>query len=113
MAKYVYLDNYSNKGKLGISSHAFDVLVEKAIHQVDGCSPSNKKLPASYKFRLKQAVRTVIRGGIVHVSVFVDIHKGQSIQKITRKIEDEINTTLLTSAETIPFDVQVRVESIV
>lgn len=114
MAHYVYLEKIGNRGKMGISSQVFNVLVENSIHRVEGCSPSNKRLPASYKFRLrKHAVRTIIHRGIVHVLVFVDVKKGAKIQEVTRNIEDEINTTLLTATETVPFDVQIRVETIV
>ena len=111
MAKYVYID--SEKGRLGISSHVFDVIVEDVIRGIDGCSRSSKRLPASAKFRLKQAVKTYIHHGIVHIAIFVDMKKDSDIHEITRRIEDEVHNSLLVATETVPFDVQVRVESLI
>ena len=34
------------------------------------------------------------------------------IQKVISEIQEEVNNTLLLTAETVPFDVQVRVETI-
>lgn len=111
MAKYVYID--SEKGKLAIASHVFDILVEDVIHNIDGCSRSSKRLPASAKFRLKRGVRTSIHHGIVHISVFVDMKKEADIHDVTRRIEDRIHESLLVATETVSFDVQVRVESLI
>ena len=44
MAEYVYLDNYSKKGKLGISYHVFDQLVTSSLMNVKGIAKSQKHL---------------------------------------------------------------------
>ena len=40
MAEYIYLDNYSKKGKLGIHRHVFDQIVTSALYSVKGIAKS-------------------------------------------------------------------------
>ncbi len=113
MADYVYLDDYSKKGALGISYHAFDELVTKAISRVKGVSVSNKKLKKNQTFKLNRPIQTYIRHDIVHVRIAVDVAKGNDLQKVIRNIQDEVINTLVLATEQVPFDVQVKVESII
>lgn len=113
MSEYVFIDDMSHRGKLAISYHVFDSLVSDALSHVKGISKSAKLLNKNQKFRLNRPVVTTIRRGIVHVSVVVDVAKGTDIQKTIASIQEEVNNTLLASVETIPFDVQVKVEQII
>lgn len=113
MAEYIYIDDLSKRGKLAISYHVFDSLVNEALTRVKGITKSSKMLKKDQRFRLNRPVQTIIHRGIVHVLVTVDVAKGHSIQRITSNIQEEVNNTLLLATETVPFNVQVKVESIV
>ena len=113
MANYIYLDNYtSSKGKLGVSNKVFDSLVEHAVKNVEGCSPS-KKTKKKFLFRLNSPIKTTIRQGIVHVSITVDAAKDANLQELSFKIQNDVNNILMLSMETVPFDVQVKFQSII
>jgi len=113
MADYVYIDNYSTKGKIAISPAVFNSLVESALENVPGISRSKKKSKKNYDFVLSIPVKTKIHHGIVHVSVYVDVIKNANLQEITRRIQDEINNILLLTTEQVPFDVQVKVMNLI
>ncbi|MCR5505482.1 MAG: Asp23/Gls24 family envelope stress response protein [Bacilli bacterium] len=113
MAEYIYIDDMSNRGKLAIHYRVFDNLVNEALSRIKGISKSSKMLKKNQKFRLNRPVQTSIHRGIVHVLVSVDVSKGNSLQDVVSNIQEEVNNTLLLTTETVPFDVQVRVETIV
>lgn len=113
MADYVYIDNYSNKGKIAISLNVFDTLVTNALASVKGISMSSAHMKRNQKFRLNRPVQTTIRHGIVHVWVAVDVTKGTNLQEVTHNIQDEITNAFLMATEQVPFDVQVKVISII
>lgn len=109
MADFVYIDNYSKKGKLGISPEVFNSLVETAIKNVPGVTSSTSKKKGKNVFKLNSPIKTKIHHGIVHVSVLVDTYKSANIQEVTRRIQDEVNNIMLLATEQVPFDVQVKV----
>ena len=113
MADYIYIDNYSKKGKIGISLNVFDQLVTNALTNVKGISLSNAHMKRNQKIRLNRPVQTTIIRGIVHVWVAVDVAKGTNLQEVTKAIQDEIANVFLISTEQVPFDVQVKVISII
>ena len=113
MADYIYIDNYSKKGKIGISLNVFDAIVTNALANVSGISLSNAHMKRNQKIRLNRPVQTTIRHGIVHVWVAIDVIKGTNLQDVTHNIQDEITNAFLIATEQVPFDVQVKVISII
>ena len=113
MADYIYIDNYAKKGKIGISLNVFDALVASALTNVKGISLSNAHMKKNQNIRLNRPVQTTIRRGIVHAWVAIDVIKGTNIQDVTRAIQDEIANAFLIATEQVPFDVQVKVISII
>ena len=113
MADYIYIDNYAKKGKIGISLNLFDALVTNALSNVKGIALSNAHMKKNQKIRLNRPVQTTIKHDIVHVWVAIDVIKGTNIQDVTREIQDEITNAFLIATEQIPFDVQVKVISII
>ena len=95
---------------LGTSIHGLYLCFSPSRTDVNNLS--SKMLKKNQKFRLNRPVRTTIHRGIVHVLVSVDVNKGTDLQKVIGEIQEEVNNTLLYTAETVPFDVQVKVESI-
>lgn len=113
MADYVYIDNYGQKGRIAISRDVFCSLVETAIKNVPGISKPTKILKKKSDFRLSEPIHIRIHHGIVHSSICVDLVKNANLQEITRRIQDEINNILLLTTEQVPFDVQVKVNSLI
>ena len=113
MADYIYIDNYAKKGKIAISQSVFDSLVSGALANVQGIALSNAHMKKNQKLRLNRPVQTTIRHGIVHVWVAVDVTKGTNLQDVTHNIQDEITNAFLIATEQVPFDVQVKVISII
>lgn len=114
MADYVYINNYSQKGRIAISPEVFTSLVESALKNVPGISVATKKSSKKkYDFRLNSPVKTKIHHGIVHVSVYVDVMKDANLQQISFRIQEEINNILLLTTEQVPFDVNVKVMNLI
>ncbi len=113
MAEFIYIDDLSKKGKIGIGYRVFDALVNEALNKVEGITKSSKMLKKDQRFRLNRPVLTFIHRGIVHVLVTVDVSKGNNLQNIIANIQEEVNNTLLTATEMVPFNVQVKVEKII
>ena len=113
MADYIYIDNYAKKGKIAIAQSVFDSLAATALSNVPGISLSSAHIKKDQKIRLNRPVQTSIRHGIVHVWVAVDVVKGTNLQVVTRDIQEEIANVFLMATEQVPFDVQVKVISII
>ena len=113
MAKYLFIENFENKGKIGISLNAFDSLVSLSLQKVKGIDLScNETKKRKKKVKLHKPVSTSISRGILHVSLAIDVAKEENIQTVTKAINEEITNTLLETTEQIPFDVQVKVMSL-
>ena len=113
MADYIYIENFSKKGKIAMSQSVFDSLVMNALSNVSGISLSSAHMKKNQNIRLNRPVQTTISRGIVHVWVAVDVAKGSNLQDVTKAIQDEIANVFLISTEQVPFDVQVKVISII
>ena len=113
MTKYLFIENFQSKGKIGISLNAFDSLVSLSLQKVKGIDLScNETKKRNKKIKLHKPVSTSISRGILHVSLFIDVAKEENIQNVCKTINEEVSNTLLESTEQIPFDVQVKVMSL-
>ncbi len=113
MANYVYLDDYSKKGKLGISYRVFDQIVTSALMNIEGISKSQKLMKRVQFIRLNKPVQTYIHRDIVYVLIYVDVAKGKNIQDAINEIQKEVYNSLFLITEQVPVNVQVRVQSII
>lgn len=113
MARYVYINNFEQKGKLAISRAVFDSLVANALTYVNGISKSAKRMAKDQKVRLNRPVISSIVHGIVHIWVAIDVRKEANLREVLADIRNEIESSLLIATETIPFDVQIKVESLI
>ncbi|MCD8203683.1 MAG: hypothetical protein LUB56_00965 [Coprobacillus sp.] len=109
MAEYIYLNDYSTKGKVAISAKVYDQLVDEALSNL-GITTS---LHHNSVARLTKPVYTTIKKGIIHVWLEVDITKGTNIQEVSKRIEDEIARLFNAYTDQVPFDVNVKTNSIV
>lgn len=112
MANYVFIQNYSNKGKIGISLGAFDTLVMQSLTKVKGIDVSLQESKKNKKIKLHKPIQTTLSRGILHVAILIDVAKDQNIQIVCKAIQEEITNTLLACTEQVPFDVQIKVMSL-
>lgn len=111
MADYLYINDYLKRGELAISNRVFTYLVNQAITDIPGISKHSggKGIP----FFLSTPVETYIHHGIVHVNISIDVSKSANIQEVISLIQNEVNNLFMVSTEQVPFDVQVRVITLI
>jgi len=110
MAQYVYIDNYNNLGKIGISNHVFYQIAETATIKVKGASVNQSK---SLLFLLQNPIQITISKGLVNVKVAVNISKKADINKICLLIQEEVATALTSLTELVPFRIDIKVANII
>ena len=113
MADYILINNYSKRGELGISARVIEKVAAEALLKVPGVASSKKSMKKKHKARISSPVRVEIHKGIVHIEMSIDVVKGNDLQVVTSKIQEELNDALTASIEQVPFNVQVKVESII
>lgn len=112
MAEFIYIDNFSKTGKMAISLRVFEEIIKKALGNLPDISLSQKSTKKKQLIFLHKPVETTIKRGIVHTSVSVDIKNNITPHDACSIIQNEITRTFLAFTDQVPFDVQVRVESI-
>lgn len=109
MADYVFIDNLTNTGKIGISYMALESLVSDVISEMPGISKSSKYSETKF-FRLFRPVQVDIRNGVVHVWVAIEIDEKVDEPKIVKLLEEEIHNALYTATEQVPHEIEIKVE---
>jgi uncharacterized alkaline shock family protein YloU len=110
MVDYVYLDNYTNSGKMGINRHVFEVIAENAVNKVKGASVSNKKQGF---FQLYSPITcSVTSDGQINIKIGVKLKHGTNVNEICLKIQEEVANALMATCETVPFNITIKVDSI-
>lgn len=110
MADYVFIDNLTNKGKIGISYLAFENLVNDAILNVPGIAKSSRQLKKDQRFRLNRPIKITIRNGVVHVWLAIEINSNVDKDEVKQLLEKEIHLALNEATEQVPFDVEIKIE---
>lgn len=110
MADYVFIDNLTNKGKIGISYLAFENLVNDAILNVPGIAKSSRQLKKDQRFRLNRPIKITIRNGVVHVWLAIEINSNVDKDEVKQLLEEEIHLALNEATEQVPFDVEIKIE---
>ena len=108
MADYVFIDNLTNKGKIGISYLAFENLVNDAILNVPGIAKSSRQLKKDQRFRLNRPIKITIRNGVVHVWLAIEINSNVDKDEVKQLLEKEIHLALNEATEQVPFDVEIK-----
>ncbi len=110
MADYVFIDNLTNKGKIGISYLAFENLVNDAILNVPGIAKSSRQLKKDQRFRLNRPIKITIRNGVVHVWLAIEINSNVDKDEVKQLLEKEIHLALNEATEQVPFDIEIKIE---
>lgn len=111
MAEYIYI-SINGREKLGISTQVYDQIVKKAVASVPGLGDSGASLKKGQRAGVKK-VKCTIRKGIVHIWISVDVKKNSNIQEVSMKIQENVANAIQEATGHIPFDIQVKVESII
>lgn len=112
MAEYIYISSNSKGAKIGISTRVYDQLVTRAVSTVPGIAQSAEQLKKGQKAGVKK-VKCTINKGIVHIWIAVNIKKSSNIQEVSMKIQENVANAISETMGHIPFDIQVKVESII
>jgi len=109
MADYVYIENYTRNGAMGISHLVFYQIAETATNVVTGASVSKSK---SRIFNLHRPISCKIRNGQVNVDIAVSISKQANINEVCLKIQEEVANALSSMTELVPFNINIKVANI-
>lgn len=107
MADYYKIQSLSKKGDISLSRKVFEQIASDAASRVNGASVSKKE-----KFRLSPVVVTFHKNGKVEVSISISLSKQANIGETCKKIQEEVASSLMAYAESIPYDIQIKVASI-
>jgi len=109
MADYVYIENYTRNGAMGISHLVFYQIAETATNVVTGASVSKSK---GRIFNLHRPISCKIRNGQVNVDIAVSISKQANINEVCLKIQEEVANALSSMTELVPFNINIKVANI-
>ncbi|MCF0117647.1 MAG: Asp23/Gls24 family envelope stress response protein [Bacilli bacterium] len=116
MADYVYIENYSKNGKMGISHLVFDQIASLATDRVKGASVAkiedSKNKKSSRAFALHKPVICDIKNGIVNVKIDVTISAQANVNAVCLQIQEEVANTLQAMTELVPFNINIKVTGI-
>lgn len=108
MADYVYIENYSKNGKMGISHVVFDQIASISAQRIKGVQ-IRKNSQLQRIFKLRKPISCQIQNGIVNVNIEVTIKAGSNVHEVCIKIQEEIANALSSLTELVPFNINVKV----
>jgi uncharacterized alkaline shock family protein YloU len=108
MAEYVYIQNYTRNGVMGISHHVFDQIAEIATNQVKGAETFTRKS----SFFVHRPAACEIKNGLVTVKIFVVISADANINEVCLNIQENVANSLAMMTEVIPFKIGVEVVNV-
>lgn len=109
MAEYVYIQNYTKRGNLAISTSVFDQIISTAIDKMTGVKLKSK---GKTLFFLRQPSHTEIKNGRINTDIEVILSKDSKVNEVCLKIQEEIADALTSMTEFIPFSINVKVVGI-
>lgn len=110
MAQYVFIQNYTRNGTMGISHNVFDQIAEIATNAVEGATVSSQKKLGT--FSLHKPITCSIRNGLVDVKIYVIIAARVNVKEVCLKIQENVANSLSMMTELIPFKILVEVAAV-
>lgn len=109
---FYFLNNYSPYGSVGISHRAFITIAEIATNHVVGAAVISKK--KNILFQMTNPVKVYFRkDGKVDIQLDVSIKKGASVKDVCLNIQNSVADSIMMMCETVPFNVHIKVSSII
>ena len=114
MADYIRINNYSNKGKMGISRKALCTITEHAVNAIPGATVNSaKKKKSKSTFSVTGPVKIAMRKtGVTEISIDVVIAHGVKVMDICQSIQEEVTKAIQMTCETVPVQVSVNVTDV-
>ena len=112
MAEYVYIQDYTKVGKLGISKKCFEEIIQIVTNKINGVKTIEKP-KNDFVFSFYKPVSCEIVNGKVQINIQVEVKQGNNIEKICTDIQNDIAEALTSMAELVPFSIKVKVVSII
>lgn len=110
MADYVFVDNYTGLGDMGISRRVLETIAYKATNRVKGASVSGAK---SRLFNLYHPIQAIIhRDGTADIKIAVALRKGVNVNQVCLNIQKEVAEALEEMVETVKVNIVIKVASI-
>ncbi len=107
MAEYVYIQNYNNRGALGISRVVFDQIATDVTNRIQGVKikPNSDK----FFFTFHKPVHCEIRNGKVMVKIEICVGSNVNVNDVCTQIQEEVASAFTQMIEMVPFSVDIKV----
>ncbi len=116
---YITINNYSGRGRIGISRDAIAAIASYSIREVPGAVPfvprphrtsKRAKAKASKVLSAPEGVSVIFaKDGCAHIKLEVSLRRGVSVPEAAGRIQEAVGESLRLMCDTIPFDIQVKV----
>ena len=122
MRDYISINNYSGRGKIGISRGAIGAIAIAALKEVPGATVylptpkpvKSKKAKKPDAVDPSEAAKVVFsKDGKAVVKMEVSLARGVNVQNAAIQIQETVAMAVKMMCDTVPFDVQVKVMRIV
>jgi len=111
MPDYVFIENYTGLGDIGISRNVLITIAAKATNRVKGATVSGTK---SRVFNLYHPIQCVIHhDGTADIKISVSLKKGVNVNQVCLNIQKEVAEAIEEMVETVKVRVIIKVASIV
>lgn len=111
MADYVFIENYTGLGNIGISRNVLITIAAKATNRVKGASVSDAK---SRVFNLYHPIQCVIhRDGTADLKIAVSLKKGINVNQVCLNIQKEVADAIEEMVEAVKVNIIIKVASII
>ena len=112
MAEYVYIQDYSKRGKLGISKKCIEEIISISTNKILGVETANSQ-NKKFAFSFYKPISCEIVNGKVQINVQVKIKQGHNIETICTNIQEQIAEDITSMSELVPFSIKIKVGSII
>ena len=112
MAEYVYIQDYSKRGKLGISKKCIEEIISISTNKILGVETANSQ-NKKFAFSFYKPISCEIVNGKVQINVQVKIKQGHNIETICTNIQEQIAEDITSMSELVPFSIKIKVVSII
>lgn len=112
MAEFVFIQDYSKVGKLGISRKCFEKICSVVTNRISGVSTKEEKKNKNPLFTFDKPVHCDIINNKVIVQIQVIVRQGVNVDEICTLIQQEVADALTTMVETVPFSIKIKVVGI-
>lgn len=112
MAEFVYIQDYSKAGKLGINRKCFEKICSVVTNKISGVSTKEEKKNQNPLFTFDKPVHCDIINNKVIIQIQVIVRQGVNVDEVCTLIQQEVADTLTTMVETVPFSIKIKVVGI-